>query len=318
MAPAPPSPTVTGMDIPPVAAIECVGVGKAFGAVQALDDVTVSIGAPATGLLGANGAGKSTLMRVTLGLLAPDAGTVRVLGHDASQERAAIRRRVGYMPEHSCLPTDMSAQDLCVHIAQLRGLSHRDGRRRASEVLFAVGLEEERRRLISTYSLGMAQRTKLAQALVHGPELVVLDEPTSGLDPSGRAEMLSVVRRLSDELGIRVLVSSHVLDDIERTCDEVVVLKDGRLAAQQAVSSRPQLGPVVLNVTGDLAQFAAALNARGVPTRPSQLNGDIRIERADAAVLDLVRDLAAERGVGVVRLVDEGNALERTVVEAMS
>jgi ABC-2 type transport system ATP-binding protein len=306
------------MTAPPPAAIECVGVVKTFGSVQALRDVTVSISAPATGLLGANGAGKSTLMRVTLGLLAPDSGTVRVLGHDASVERADIRRRVGYMPEHNCLPTDMSAQDLCVHIGQLRGLSHRDARRRASEVLFAVGLEEERRRLISTYSLGMAQRTKLAQALVHGPELVVLDEPTSGLDPSGRGEMLAVVRRLSDELGIRVLVSSHVLDDIERTCDEVVVLKDGQLAAQQAVTAKPQLGPVILHVSGDLGAFAVALNERGIPTTPSELNGDIRIERADERTLDLIRDLAAERKVGIVRLSDEGNALERTVVEAMS
>jgi ABC-2 type transport system ATP-binding protein len=306
------------MTAPATAAIECAGVGKQFGSVQALRDVTVSIDAPSTGLLGANGAGKSTLMRVILGLLVPDGGRVRVLGHDATTDRAEIRRRVGYMPEHKCLPTDMSAQDLCVHIAQLRGLGRRDARRRASEVLFAVGLEEERRRLISTYSLGMSQRTKLAQALVHGPDLVILDEPTSGLDPSGRAEMLSVVRRLSDELGIRVLVSSHVLDDIERTCDEVVVLKDGQLAAQQAVTAKPQLGPVIVHVTGDLGAFAEALNARGVPTTPSQLNGDIRIERADDATLDVVRDLAAERGVGIVRLMDEGNALERTVVEAMS
>jgi ABC-2 type transport system ATP-binding protein len=222
------------------------------------------------------------------------------------------------MPEHDCLPSDMSAQDLCVHIAQLRGLSHRDARRRASEVLFAVGLEEERRRLISTYSLGMAQRTKLAQALVHGPDLVVLDEPTSGLDPSGRTEMLSVVGRLSHELSVDVLVSSHVLDDVEATCDEIVVLRDGEVSAQQAVKGRTHTGPISLRVSGDLGAFAAALNARGVPTHPAPGTGDIQIDRVDDAVLRLVRDLAVERQAAILRLADEGNALEELVVEAMS
>ncbi|RZS90240.1 ABC-2 type transport system ATP-binding protein [Motilibacter rhizosphaerae] len=300
----------------PGAALVCEGVTKTFESVQALSDVTVTISAPATGLLGANGAGKSTLMKVALGLLAPDAGTVRVLGIDAATDRAAVRRRVGYMPEHDCLPTDMSAQDLCVHIAQLRGLSRRDARRRASEVLFAVGLEEERRRSIDTYSLGMRQRTKLAQALVHGPDLVVLDEPTSGLDPAGRREMLAIVRRLSRELGMAVLVSSHLLDDVESTCDEVVVLSSGRLAAQQPVESGPRTGPVALRVTGDVGAFAGALNARGVPTWPTR-EGDIGITYADDRVLALVRDTAAELGVGLLRLVDEGDQLEDAVVAAM-
>jgi ABC-2 type transport system ATP-binding protein len=289
-----------------------------FGQVVALRDVTVTVDAAATGLLGANGAGKSTLMRVALGLIKPDSGVVRVLGLDAATQRTAIRRRVGYMPEHDCLPSDMSAQDLCVHIAQLRGLSHRDARRRASEVLFAVGLEEERRRLISTYSLGMAQRTKLAQALVHGPDLVVLDEPTSGLDPSGRTEMLSVVGRLSHELSVDVLVSSHVLDDVEATCDEIVVLRDGEVSAQQAVKGRTHSGPISLRVSGDLGAFAAALNARGVPTHPAPGTGDIQIDRVDDAVLRVVRDLAVERQAAILRLADEGNALEELVVEAMS
>lgn len=299
------------------AALACASVQKHFGEVHALDDVTLEIHAPATGLLGANGAGKSTLMKVALGLLMPDSGTVRVLGLDAATQRAEVRRRVGYMPEHNCLPTDMSAQDFCVHIAQLRGLSRRDARRRASEVLFAVGLEEERRRSISTYSLGMRQRTKLAQALVHGPDLVVLDEPTSGLDPSGRREMLSIVRRLSRELGISVLVSSHVLDDIEQTCDEVVVLRAGKLAAQQKVEAAPRTGPLALRVTGDLGAFATALNSAGVPTYPTQ-SGDIGIATATDDVLLLVRDLAIEREVGIVRLADEGDRLEDAVVAAMS
>ncbi|MEJ7774421.1 MAG: ABC transporter ATP-binding protein [Nocardioidaceae bacterium] len=307
------------MTDPSAPAIECAGLSRRFGAVRALDDVTLAVTAAATGLLGANGAGKSTLMKVALGLLAPDGGTVRVLGLalETAGERAQVRRRVGYMPEHDCLPTDMSGQDLCVHIAQLRGLSRRDARRRASEVLFAVGLEEERRRSIDTYSLGMKQRTKLAQALVHGPDLVVLDEPTSGLDPAGRSEMLAIVRRLSRDLGIRVLVSSHVLDDIERTCDEVVVLRSGRLAAQQPVESTVRSGPVALRVTGDLGAFAQALTVRGVPTYPTE-QGDIGIASAGQAELAAVRDLAADLGVGILSLLDHGDRLETSVVAAMS
>ena len=292
------------------------GVVKTFGGgVRALDGVSVEVRAPATGLLGANGAGKSTLMKIALGLLTPDAGQVRVLGVDAVRRRREVRARVGYMPEHACLPTDMSAQDVCLHLARLRGLSRRDALRRASEVLFAVGLEEERHRLVSTYSLGMAQRTKLAQALVHGPDLVVLDEPTSGLDPAGRHEMLAILRHLSRDLGIQVLVSSHVLDDVERTCDEVVVLAQGRVAAQQAVSGRTS-GPVAVQVTGDPGAFAAALRARGL--RVEHDGPRLVLRDGGEAVLDLVRDLAADSGVGLVSVVDATHALEDAVVEAMA
>lgn len=304
------------MSDPQVPALACAGVSMRFGEVAALTDVTVAISAPATGLLGANGAGKSTLMRIALGLLVPAAGSVRILGLDATTDRAGVRRRVGYLPEHDCLPTDMSAQDLCVHLGLLRGLGRRDAVRRASEVLFAVGLEEERRRSIATYSLGMKQRTKLAQALVHGPDLVVLDEPTSGLDPAGREEMLAIIRRLSHDLGIRVLVSSHVLEDIEQTCDEIVVLREGRVAAQQPVERRARLGPVALRVTGDLGAFAGALNAAGLATWPTR-EGDIGIAEATDEVLALVLRLARERGVGILALVDEGNRLEDVVVGAM-
>ena len=287
----------------------------------ALDHLSVSFTAPATGLLGANGAGKSTLLRTALGLTRPDSGTLRVLGLDSVRERAEVRRRVGFMPEHPCLPADMSAQDVCVHLARLRGLGRRDAVRRTSEVLFAVGLEEERRRPVGSYSLGMQQRTKLAQALVHGPDLVLLDEPTSGLDPAGREEMLGIVRRLSTELGIRVIASSHVLDDIERTCDEVVVLRTGTLAAQRTVAvGHDAGGGVELRVTGDPDAFVAALEPllapHGVRLTPSPAGG-IALSASPDAVLDLVRDVAAERGFGVQRLVPAERGLEDVVVDAM-
>ena len=293
-------------------ALSCEGLVKTFGEVRALDGVTVDVTAPATGLLGANGAGKSTLMKLALGLLSPDSGEVRVLG---LTDRREIRSRVGYMPEHSCLPTDMSAQDLCIHVARLRGLPRRDALRRASEVLFAVGLEEERHRLIDTYSLGMRQRTKLAQALVHGPDLVVLDEPTSGLDPAGRTEMLAILRHLSRDLGIQVLLSSHVLEDIERTCDEVVVLAAGRVSAQQGVAARQSTGPVRLQVTGDPEAFAALLRDSGLLAVVEA--GRILLPSSRPQDLRLLRDLAVDSDVGLMSMVDAANALEDAVVGAM-
>jgi ABC-2 type transport system ATP-binding protein len=296
--------------------LACDGLVKTFGDVRALDGVTVSLDAPATGLLGANGAGKSTLMKVALGLLGPDEGSVRVLGLDTARQRAQIRARVGYMPEHDCLPTDMSAQDLCIHVARLRGLPRRDALRRASEVLFAVGLEEERHRLIGTYSLGMTQRAKLAQALVHGPDLVVLDEPTSGLDPAGRHEMLAILRHLSRDLGIFVLLSSHVLDDVERTCDDVVVLAAGRVAAQQPVDGGPVAGRVAVSTTDTPAAFAEALRRRGV--RATEDGARVILPSAGPAELAAVRDLAAERGAGITAMVEDTSALEDAVVAAMS
>ncbi|HVX42453.1 MAG TPA: ABC transporter ATP-binding protein, partial [Mycobacteriales bacterium] len=295
---------------------QAAGVTKEYGRVTALSDFTADITSPATGRLGANGAGKSTFMKIALGLIAATSGQIRVLGLDAATQRGQIRQRVGYMPEHDCLPRDLSAVDLVVQLGQLRGLPRRDAVRRASDVLFAVGLEEERRRFIGTYSLGMKQRTKLAQALVHGPDLVVLDEPTNGLDPAGRAEMLSIIRRLSHELGIGVLVSSHVLEDIERTCNEVLVLHQGRLVRRAPVHEQVGTGPVSIRVTGNVAEFAHALNERGIPTTPDR-SGDIRLERADPAILDLVRDLAVERGVGLLRIADEEHRLEDVVVGAM-
>ena len=294
------------------------GLSKRFGSVQALDDVSVELTATATGLLGANGAGKSTLMKALLGLVAPDEGRVEVLGIDAARHPGEIRRRLGYMPERDCLPLEMTARDLVVHMAELRGLPRRAAVLRASEVLFQVGLEEERSRLIGTFSTGMKQRTKLAQALVHSPELVVLDEPTNGLDPSGREEMLSLVRRLSSDLGVAVLLSSHVLEDVTRTCDAVVVLRDGRLVTAGRIDEMEALttGGVLVRVTGDRAAFRAALAGRGLGVE----------EREDAlvvggpgedATLDAIRDVAAEAGVGLRELRPSGPTLEDALVDAL-
>ena len=295
------------------------GLAKAFGAVQALDGVSVEVTARATGLLGANGAGKSTLMKSVLGLLRPDAGRVEVLGIDAAHEPGEIRRRLGYMPELDCLPLDMTARDIVVHMAELRGLPRRDAVLRASEVLFQVGLEEERSRLIRTFSTGMKQRTKLAQAIVHSPELVILDEPTNGLDPSGRDEMLSLVRRLSRELDIAVVISSHVLEDVTRTCDAVVVLRDGRVVTEGLIDQMRGIAGdgVLARVGGDVDAFAVALVARGLQAERRDGAVAVRGGADEAALLDGVRDAAAESGVALRELRPAGRTLEDALVDAI-
>ena len=284
----------------------------------ALNDVSLTVTARAVGLLGANGAGKSTLMKTMLGLISPDAGRVRVMGVDSTAQDWDARRRLGYMPEHSCLPMGMTARDLVVHMGELRGLPRRVAVLRASEVLFQVGLEEERSRLIRTFSVGMRQRTNLAQAIVHSPELVILDEPTNGLDPAGREEMLTLVRRLSSDLGIAVVMSSHVLEDVARTCDAVVVLRDGTLAASRAIDHEraAESAELRLRVSGDEDAFRTALAARGVEVRVGEdhllAHGDDR-----AATLDAIRDAAADTGVGLRELTAAGPTLEDSLIGAM-
>jgi ABC-2 type transport system ATP-binding protein len=309
-------PTPTPRDAP---LIETEGLAKAYGAVRALDGVTVRISARATGLLGANGAGKSTFMKSILGLLRPDAGRMHVLGIDAAREPGEIRRRLGYMPELDCLPLDMTARDIVVHMAELRGLPRRDAVLRASEVLFQVGLEEERSRLIRTFSTGMKQRTKLAQAIVHSPELVILDEPTNGLDPSGRDEMLSLVRRLSSELEIAVVISSHVLEDVTRTCDAVVVLRDGRVVTEGPIDgmSGGTGDGVLARVGGDAGAFAAALAARGLRAEGDGDGVTVRGGADEGALLDGVRDAAADAGVALRELRPAGRTLEDALVDAI-
>jgi ABC-2 type transport system ATP-binding protein len=209
----------------------------------------------------------------------------------------------------------MTARDFIVHMGELRGLPHRIAVLRASEVLFQVGLEEERSRLIRTFSIGMRQRTNLAQAIVHSPTLVILDEPTNGLDPAGREEMLTLVRRLSAELGIAVVMSSHVLEDVVRTCDAVVVLRDGRVAASHmlAATSAASEREARVVVTGDPAAFAARLEAAGMSA--AVRDDHVLVTGPDADVmLRAVRDAAAETDVGLRELRPAGPTLEDALI----
>src|SRR5918992_2049943 len=216
------------------------GLTMRFPGVTALDALTVSVEPGVVGLVGANGAGKSTLIKILLGLLAPTGGEATVLGLDIAGDGGQIRERVGYMPEHDCLPPDMPATEFVVHMARMSGLPATAARERAADTLLHVGLYEERYRPIGGYSTGMRQRVKLAQALVHDPQLVFLDEPTNGLDPAGRDEMLGLIRRIGAEFGISVLVTSHLLGELERSCDHVVIIDGGRLLRSSSTSDFTQ------------------------------------------------------------------------------
>lgn len=298
-------------------AIEVRGATKRYGSVTALDGVDVAVRAPATGILGRNGAGKSTLFKAMLGLLRLDAGAISVLGRDVAREGDTIRRRIGYVPEHECLPPELTAADLVRHLAELRGLHRSDAIRRASEVLFAVGLEEERSRVIGSFSFGMRQRVKLAQALVHAPELVILDEPTNGLDPAQRMEMLAVIRRLSAELGVRVVISSHILDDIRRTCDEVVVLRDGALTLQRSlITDVGAASAIRLEPVGDARETANRLRDRGLEIATVE-GGTVEVAVADPDDLDRIRDVLAAEEIGLRRLAPAGPTLDDELLEAI-
>ncbi len=245
------------------------------GGVTALDALSVAIEPGVIGLVGANGAGKSTLIKILLGLLDASGGSARVFDLDVATQGQAIRQRVGYMPEHDCLPLDISASDFVNHMARMSGLPRASARERTADVLRHVGLFEERYRPMGGYSTGMKQRVKLAQALVHDPRLLLLDEPTNGLDPAGRDEMLELIRRTGTEFGIAIIMASHLLGEIERVCDYLVAIDAGRLlqaaalghvhAADRHAPRRGGRGPRGL---GSAAWGGRAGGPRGRPPRP--------------------------------------------------
>ena len=275
---------------------------KRYGSrVTALADLDVEVPEGVTGLVGANGAGKSTLIKILLGLLPATSGSARVLDLDVASQGQRIRELVGYMPEHDCLPPDVTATELVVHLARMSGLPTNAARERAADTLRHVGLFEERYRPVGGYSTGMKQRVKLAQALVHDPQLVLLDEPTNGLDPAGRDEMLGLIRRIGSVFGISVVVTSHLMGELERVCDHVVVIDGGRLMRSAATSTMTALTQdVVVEVTEHGAEVEARLAAAGVAVRRQ---GDVlHLVLTDDATYDLVRDAVADLGIGLVRL----------------
>ncbi|MEM9514124.1 MAG: ABC transporter ATP-binding protein [Actinomycetota bacterium] len=206
-----------------------------FPATRALDRLDIAIDSGVTGLVGANGAGKTTLISLMLGLLRPTDGSIRVLDRDPGPDGPELRALIGYGPERNVLPDDMRAYDFVHHLAEVKGLPRDEARSRASDSLYLVGLGEERFRALGTMSTGQRQRVKLAQAIAADPRLIVLDEPTDGLDPVQRDEMLAIIRQVNRNFGIDVILSSHVLEEVERVCDRVVALDEGKLIAQGAL-----------------------------------------------------------------------------------
>jgi len=248
------------------AAVALDHVTVAYGSNRALRDVSAAFPKGAVGLLGPNGAGKSTLIKSLLGFIPPSSGRLEVFGLDVASRPLEVRARIGYMPENDGHIPGMNAVTFVAYCAQLAGLPKSDAMQRAHEVLFYVGLGEARYRNVETYSTGMKQRIKLAQALVHDPDLMFLDEPTNGMDPKGRDEMLDLVRDLAHNKGMSLILSSHLLPDVEYVCDYVVVLDKGAVAAAGPIETlKGPAGRVYeVRVKGAREPFVAALNAAGL------------------------------------------------------
>jgi ABC-2 type transport system ATP-binding protein len=289
--------------MPGVALIETQQLTKRYGAsVVALNGLDLAVEPGIIGLVGANGAGKSTLIKILLGLLAPTSGGATVLGYDIAREGPVLRQFVGYMPEHDCLPGDVSATEFVAHMAQINGLPRSSARERTAETLRHVGLFEERYREMRGYSTGMKQRVKLAQALVHDPQVLFLDEPTNGLDPAGRDEMLDLVRRTGREFGISIVMASHLLGEIERVCNYLVVIDGGHLLRQGPLGDfTAATGVLAVEVEGEAERLAGHLRERGLRAEVDRRIVLVALEGEERA-FDLIRDACADLGLGLVRL----------------
>jgi ABC-2 type transport system ATP-binding protein len=284
------------------------------GGVTALDALSVEIDEGVIGLVGANGAGKSTLIKILLGLLPATDGSATVLDLDTATQGAAIRERVGYMPEHDCLPPDVSATEFVSHMARVSGLPRGAARERTADVLRHVGLYEERYRPIGGYSTGMKQRVKLAQALVHDPRLLFLDEPTNGLDPAGRDEMLDLIERIGRDFGITVVVASHLLGEIERVAGWLVAIDAGRLLRTAPLSSfTERTGQLLVETEEEADPLAGRLVARGIDALADGRTVVLDLASgggAEYAVYDALRDEAVDLGLALVRIEHRRHQLE--------
>jgi ABC-2 type transport system ATP-binding protein len=288
--------------------ISARGVVKRYGRTTALAGLEAEIGRGITGLLGSNGAGKTTFISLVLGLRSRDDGELSVLGRDPATAGIQVRARIGYAPEHHDLPSELAANDFVRHLAEMHLLPRRAAVQRANEALWLVGLGEERFRPVGEMSTGQRQRVKLASAIAHDPELVLLDEPTDGLDPVQRTEMLALIRRIGTEFGVDILVSSHHLEEVERICDNVVIVEGG-VVVHAGTLTELRRGPegLVVEVDGKAHELASILAERGLEVT---LDGAVLFLAPDDAAYDAVRDAVADLGVGLRRLEPRGRTLE--------
>jgi ABC-2 type transport system ATP-binding protein len=294
--------------------VRAEGVTKRFRSTVALDRLSVEIDRGITGLLGPNGAGKTTFISLILGLRARDEGTLAVLGRDPKTAALEMRARIGYAPEHHNLPPDVHAADLVRHLAELHGIPRKAAIQRANDALWHVDLGEERFRPIGTMSTGQRQRVKLASAIAHDPQLVLLDEPTNGLDPLQRDDMLSLIRRVGTEFGIDIVVSSHLLDEVERICDAVVILDAGTVVRSGRLTDLQRPAEALLVEVDEKAdELVALLRAAGFAVDTD--SGPLLVSGGES-VHDAVRDAVADLGVGLRRLEPKSQTLEDVYLEA--
>ncbi|MEM7200518.1 MAG: ABC transporter ATP-binding protein [Planctomycetota bacterium] len=302
----------------PAPILELEGVSKTYRSVQALHDVTVSVRPGAIGLLGPNGAGKSTLIKTLLGLARLTGGQARVLGHDVATESRQIRERVGYMPEDDCAFAGLKGIEAVALAGQLAGLPARVALRRGHEILDYVTVAEERYREVQTYSTGMRQKIKLAQSLIHSPHLVFLDEPTNGLDPRGRERMLGLIRSLTQKKGVSVVLSTHILSDIEACCDAALILGRGRLLVYDSIANLQSTveESCRVRVEGDAAPLAAALASQGLSSEPLSPN-ELKVAAAAATAGPQLFAAAQRCGAVVREIAGSRNSLEDIFMTAV-
>lgn len=287
-----------------------------FGRVTAVDRVTATLPAGATGLLGPNGAGKSSLIRGLLGLVPPSFGSAEILGRDVRRENKLIRRLVGYMPEDDCLIPGLTGIGMVKYAGELSGMDPADAMQRAHEVLFLTGLEEARYRKVETYSSGMKQRIKLAQAIIHDPKLLFLDEPTSGMDPKGRLEMLELIRMIADRGRMSIVLATHILIDVERTCNHVVIMNRGRLLREESMDGikGTYAGTYSVRVEGPRERFEEELRSRGCVIVPDGTHR-FDVTLPDGAGTELFFETAQGTGVQLRRLLPSVQSLEDAFVK---
>jgi ABC-2 type transport system ATP-binding protein len=294
--------------VPPTSLLRVDRLTKRYPGVTAIDGLSLEVPRGLVGLVGANGAGKTTTFRMLLGLSHPTEGTIEVCGINVADDPIGVRSRLGFMPEHDCLPLDQSAADVVATFGELSGLPARAARQRASDILDLVGLDEARFRPIGGFSTGMRQRTKLAQALVADPQLVLLDEPTAGLDPLGREEMLALIARLGT-FGISVLMATHLLDDVQQVCDHVVMIDAGKLVvAGETESLLERTGAVTVDVGDHGSTLVAALQRSGIAA--ALAGPHVEVEVHDDVQLDGLRDVIAELGLPLYQLTSRLTSLD--------
>ena len=297
--------------------IETMSLSKSFGSHQALRDVSLRVAPGAIGLLGPNGAGKSTFMKCLLQLIPFSDGHARLLGKEVGREGREIRKRVGYNPEQDCHIPGMVGCEYVTYCAQLSGLPFKAARQRAHEMLDFVGMGQERYRKIDTYSTGMKQRLKLAQAIVHDPDLVFLDEPTNGLDPKGQAQILELIQGLWTIHGISVVLSSHLLHDVDRICEQIIIIARGKVLVHDRLESlkSKRRGAAEVVVASRAEDLEGAFRSRGWATECLP-NGHLKVENGSPDLNPLL-DVMSEVGVAPLEIIPSPNALEELFIQAL-